>query len=78
MYTSTVNTYSKSREVARQAAATKARIKACYPVNQLKLDLLSLGVFTYLYKSGRSEEQICHILGLNIGEFRQVEMQIAL
>jgi hypothetical protein len=78
MYTSTVNKYSKSREVARQVAATNARIKACYPVKQLKLDLLNLGIFTYLYNSGRSEEQICRILELNVGEFRQVEMLIAL
>jgi hypothetical protein len=78
MYTSTVNTYSKSRKCERQVAATKNRIKACYPVNQLKLDLLNLGIFTYLYKSGRSEEQICRILELNVGEFRRVEMLIAL
>ena len=78
MHTSTVNTYSKPRAVARHIAGSQTRIKACYPVNQLKLDLLNLGIFTYLYKSGRSEEQICHILGLNIGEFRQVEMQISL
>ncbi|MFT6288937.1 MAG: hypothetical protein ACJA09_003703 [Alcanivorax sp.] len=73
MDTLTVNETSKSREVA----VTKARIKACYPVTQLKLDLLNLAMFTYLYKSGRSEEQICRILELSVGEFRQVELLIA-
>ena len=76
--TSTAITHSKSRAVARHVAVTMARIKACYPVNQLKLETLNLGIFNYLYKSGKSNEQICCILDLNTEEFRRIEILMAL
>lgn len=76
--TSTVITHSKSRAVARQVAVTMARIKACYPVSQLKLETINLGIFSYLYKSGKSKEQICCILELKTAEFRRIEILMAL
>ena len=68
MNTETVITHSKSREVARQVAATKARIKACYPVTQVQLETRNLGICQDLYHSERSVEQICHVLELDTAE----------
>ena len=71
MNTSTVITHSKSREVARQVAATNARIKACYPATRVRLETRNVGICKDLYHSEKSMERICHVPELDTVELRR-------